>query len=81
MGYYQDVVQHLQWAVMDIQMAGILVDLDKCAELITQAEAKRTQHREVLERCLGYPLNPSSPKQVIEMFRQDLGVPVEDSFP
>jgi DNA polymerase I len=79
MPYYDEVVQHLQWAVMDIQMAGILVDLDMCAQLIAKAEAQRTAHREVLERCFGYPINPASPKQVIEMFRQDLGIPVDDS--
>jgi DNA polymerase-1 len=79
MGYYTDVVQHLQFAVMDIQTAGILVDLEMCATLIAKAEAQRTSHRDILERCLGYTLNPSSPKQVIEMFKQDLGIPVEDS--
>ena len=79
MPYYDEVVQHLQWAVMDIQNAGILVDLDHCAELIKKCEDKRTSHRETLERCFGYDFNPGSPKQVIEVFRQDLGLPVEDS--
>jgi DNA polymerase-1 len=79
MPYYDEVVQHLQWAVMDIQMAGILVDLDMCSQLIAKAEAQRTAHRETLERCFGYQINPASPKQVIEMFKQDLGIDVEDS--
>jgi DNA polymerase-1 len=79
MPYYDEVVQHLQWAVMDIQMAGILVDLNKCSELIAKAEAQRAQHRETLTRCFGYDFNPASPKQVIEVFKQDLGIPVDDS--
>lgn len=79
MGYYTDVVQHLQWAVLDMQTAGLLVDLDKCKELITKADSQRNSHHEILERCLGYELNPSSPKQVIEMFKCDLGIDVDDS--
>lgn len=79
MGYYTDVVQHLQWAVMDIQTTGILVDLDMCQALRDKTEAQRTSHREVLTRCFGYDFNPGSPKQVIEMFRQDLGIHVDDS--
>lgn len=79
MGYYTDVVQHLQWAVMDIQNAGILVDMDMVETLRQKANATRDSHREVLTRCFGYDFNPSSPKQVIEVFREDLGVPVDDS--
>lgn len=79
MPYYGEVVQHLQWAVMDIQTQGILVDLDLCAELIKCAEEQRVAHREQLTRCLGYDVNPASPKQVIEMFRTDFGLDVEDS--
>lgn len=78
MSYYSEVVQHLQWAVMDIQRVGMLIDMNKVLELRALTEAKKIQNKETFERCLGYPFNPNAPQQVMGMFTYDLGIPLQD---
>jgi DNA polymerase I-like protein with 3'-5' exonuclease and polymerase domains len=50
-----------------------------CSELIAKAQAQKAEHQATLTRCFGYDFNPSSPKQVIDVFKNDLGIDVEDS--
>lgn len=74
--YYDEVVQPLQWAVLDIQNAGILVDQQLMREYHAQTAIQQKIILVAFEDALGYKFNPNSPIQVQETydrFRLELG--------
>ena len=76
MEYYNNVIQHLQWQVMEIQMNGMLVDMDRATAMRELADAKYKEYNGWINEALGYKLNPNSPKQVLECLTKDLGLSI-----
>lgn len=79
MGYYNDVVRDLQWAVMEIQQNGILIDQALCQTFHKRATERKAELRSWLSDALGYDFNPNSSKQVLELFNNDFLLPLKDS--
>jgi len=78
-GYYTDVVETLQWAVMHIQQSGMCIDMPLARELYQVCERKQTQIEQAFGKALGYALNPNSPKQVLDLFCNDFKINLQDS--
>lgn len=76
MEYYNDVIQYLQWQVLDIQMNGMLVDMNRAAFLRELADSKYKEYSGWISESLGYKLNPNSPKQVYECLTKDLALDI-----
>jgi DNA polymerase-1 len=74
MAYYDEVIVPLQWMVMDIQRAGMLIDQELVARYVAESASKQLLVKEMLEKALGYSFNPNSPKQVIDVLTNDLGL-------
>lgn len=66
--YYEQVVQPLQWAVLDIQNAGILVDQQLRAFYREEATRQQKLIREALVESLGFDFNPNSKNQVSNLY-------------
>lgn len=79
MGYYTDVIKDLQWAVMEIQENGILLDKELCSHYHKIASTRRLELRQQLSDALGYDFNPNSPKQVMNLFNSDFLITLKDS--
>jgi DNA polymerase-1 len=79
MAYYDEVIEPLQWIVLAIQRAGMLVDRELITHYRQECEAKQSKITELLEEALGYPFNPNSSKQVIEVLEKDLGLNLNQS--
>lgn len=79
MAYYDEVIVPLQWFVMDIQRQGMLVDQDLVAKYTRAAEEKQAYYAALLSDGLGYTFNPNSPKQVIDVLTNDLGLNLSQS--
>ncbi|UOF78525.1 DNA polymerase [Caudoviricetes sp.] len=79
MGFYTDEVIPLQWAVMDIQQRGLLVDQALASAYFKQAEAKMVEIKTWFKEGLGYDFNPNSSQQVMALFNEDFKVPLEDA--
>jgi DNA polymerase-1 len=79
MAYYEDVIEPLQWIVMDIQRAGMLVDTSLIDHYRRECEAKQARIVATLAEGLGYQFNPNSPKQVLEVLGKDLGLNLDQS--
>jgi DNA polymerase I len=79
MGYYNDVVEDLQWAVMDIQRNGILVDQELVRSYYEEACSKLKGIEEDFSSTLGYSINPNSKQQVMQLFNEDFLIPLRDS--
>lgn len=78
MSYYEEVVRPLQWCVLDIQRAGMLIDQNLVREYRTLGEANLAKERADWEALLGHKFNPSSSQQVIKMFTEDFRIPLRD---
>lgn len=78
MGYYNEVVNYLQWCVMDVQRAGMLVDMDLARQLYESADKQMKQISQDFEELLGYPFNPNSSQQVMTLFNDDFMVELLD---
>lgn len=79
MAYYDEVINYLQWMVMDIQRAGMLVDQDLVAKYVAECETKQAEYASMLSDALGYKFNPNSPKQVIDVLTNDLAMDLDQS--
>ena len=78
MAYYEDVVRPLQWCVMDVQRAGMLVDMDYVRESHAHIERKLEEERNGWKHLLERKFNPSSSQQVIELFERDFHIPLRN---
>ena len=79
MAYYDEVIERLQWFVMDIQRAGMLIDQPLVANYLALAERNKTTIKEHFESALGYPYNPNAPQQTLALFNKDFLIPIEAS--
>lgn len=79
MAYYDEVINYLQWMVMDIQRAGMLIDQQLVAKYVAESASKQLHHKEMLSKALGYSFNPNSPKQVVDVLTNDLGLNLAQS--
>lgn len=79
MPYYDEVIDQLQWFVMDIQRAGMLIDQDLVARYVADATAKQSHYQALLSEALTYSFNPNSPKQVIDVLTNDLALNLDQS--
>lgn len=78
MAYYEEVVRELQWATMDIQRAGMLVDKQRLATYQAQAESQLSNARDEWQKLLGKKFNPNSSAQVLDLFEQEFRIPLRD---
>lgn len=74
MEYYNDVIQYLQWQVLEIQKNGMLIDMPKAAALRELADSKYKGYAGWISEALGYKFNPNSPKQVLDVLNNDLAM-------
>lgn len=79
MAYYDEVIDKLQWFVMDIQRAGMLIDQPLVARYLELAESNKHQLKASFESALGYPYNPNAPVQTLALFNKDFLIPIEDT--
>lgn len=78
MAFYEDVVRPLQWAVLDIQRAGMWIDQPLLAEYQAKCEANLAKEKADWAKLLGRAFNPSSPAQVRELFESDFRIPLRN---
>lgn len=78
MAYYEEIVRPLQWCVMDIQRAGMLIDQPLLTEYRAKCEDNIEAEKAAWKQVLGKAFNPSSPAQVRELFEQDLRIPLRN---
>lgn len=76
--YYEEVVRPLQWCVMEIQNAGMMVDTARVREYQALAESNLERERKHWEELLGRKFNPNSSQQVLDLFEHDLRIPLRD---
>jgi DNA polymerase-1 len=77
MAYYDEVIDRLQWFVMDIQRTGMLIDQPLVARYLELAESNKTKLKASFEKALGYPYNPNAPQQTLALFNNDFMIPIE----
>lgn len=70
--YYEEIVLPLQHCVMDMQVAGVLIDVDIMHSLATQADEALKREQAEWQSLLGYEFNPNSSAQCVELVEQDL---------
>lgn len=76
--YYERVVQPLQWAILDIQRNGILVDHALMKEQYDRAISRQKEIADDLEYALGFAFNPNSTQQVQSVYNS-LGLEIGDT--
>lgn len=78
MAYYEDVVRQLQWCVMDIQRAGMLIDMQLVSDYTALIESKLEEERNAWHKLLGYKFNPSSSQQVLSLFADEFRIALKN---
>lgn len=69
--------QALLWPVLRAMQLGVKIDLEKRAELTREVQEQVTIREQFLEAVLGHKLNPRSPKQMMNLFYDDLKQPIQ----
>lgn len=67
------------WVVEQMQNNGILIDQSLMADFREECSVKLVAIRKEWADALGYPLNPNSPVQVLETFRDDFKIELEET--
>lgn len=68
--------QKMFWKVLEVMNRGVRVDVKAKARLSGELDAEIKQRDAYFERVLGHKLNPSSPKQMKQLFYEDLRLPI-----
>jgi DNA polymerase I-like protein with 3'-5' exonuclease and polymerase domains len=68
--------QQMFHPVLRAMQIGVRIDLSKRDQLILEVEAEIARREKFLSDILGHPLNPKSPKQMKELFYNDLKQPI-----
>lgn len=78
MAYYEEVVQPLQWCVMDIQRAGMLIDMAKVQQYTALIEQQLKEEQDAWQKLLGHKFNPNASQQVLSLFHDDFRIPLKN---
>ena len=70
--YYEDIVLPLQECVMEMQLAGVLIDQERQKLLHTSCTNILEANQKTWSELLGYPFNPNSSQQTTALYEQDL---------
>jgi DNA polymerase len=72
-----DFQQKMFWPVLQAMQRGVFIDKRKRNELIMEVQDQVAHREQFLLDVLGHPLNPNSPKQMKQLFYEDLQLPVQ----
>ncbi|CAK0777681.1 hypothetical protein CCP3SC15_580009 [Gammaproteobacteria bacterium] len=68
--------QAMFWPVLQAMVRGVLIDKVARNTMTMELMEEMTKREEFFQTVLGHPLNPRSPKQMQELFYNDLKLPV-----
>jgi len=68
--------QSMFWPVLQAMNRGVLIDKTARNQMTMELMEEMTKREEFFKSILGHPLNPRSPKQMKELFYDDLKLPV-----
>lgn len=71
-----DFQQAMFWPVLEAMVRGVRVDLSRRAAFAIELQSEILIREQWFTSVLGHPLNPKSPKQMKELFYEDLRQPV-----
>ena len=69
--------QSMFWPVLQTMIRGVRIDLDARAAMDKELQSELNVRNEYFQSILGHPLNPKSPKQMKELFYDDLKLPIQ----
>lgn len=69
--------QAMFWPVLQAMQRGIRIDMKRRGELTLEVWGEITRRQAFINRILGHPLNPDSPKQMHTLFYKDFAMPVQ----
>lgn len=73
--FYEDNPNKLIEPLMLMQSHGILIDVNRRAEIDKDLSSKLEELQSRLDKAVGKPININSPKQIKELLYDDLGLP------
>ena len=71
--FYHDFINKLIIPYMEVQNEGVKCDLKVKQEALQRIEAEEKRLAKEIEKIVGYPLNPNSPKQPQKYFYEERG--------